>query len=112
MFGQPIPTLNNKGKTEIHTSEGVLISVILLTVMFLFGAMKLEHLVTRHNPQVSSTTYKNFFDSMQKWTLEEKDFMFAFAIEGYYSKEDKTDPNYVKMFAQTETFENGQRVNE
>ena len=50
MFGAPLPTFNDKGKTEVHTTEGFIVSVVLLTVLMMFGAMKMEHLVKRHNP--------------------------------------------------------------
>ena len=49
-FGDPIPSFNLRGETEVKTSIGACLSIIVSICTLAFSLIKLEHLVTRKNP--------------------------------------------------------------
>ena len=45
MFGAPMPTLNVKGKTDVKTMIGGLMSVLILGLTFAFALLKFQHMM-------------------------------------------------------------------
>ena len=53
-FGQPLPNFNIKGSDKVNTIAGGFFSLILFGVVFMYSILKFSHLMTKHNPAVSS----------------------------------------------------------
>ena len=55
LFGVDTPQFNVHGAQKQTTACGVCISTLVVTVMLLFGCVKLLKLVNRHNPNIVVT---------------------------------------------------------
>ena len=73
-----------------------MLSFGLLLVMMIYGATKMVHLLSRTNPNVSSYTEQNYFDSSEVIDIKRKKIRFAFGIEGFLDKQLKNDSRFVK----------------
>ena len=49
-FGEPLPVFNVKGRDTIQTRCGGLLTLAIILVVVLYGAVKLEHLLSKYNP--------------------------------------------------------------
>ena len=54
LFAAQIPTFNVAGKSWTRTLPGAISSISIVAMTFIFGLMKLEHMVLRRNPQIST----------------------------------------------------------
>ena len=100
MFARPIPAFNISGETEVRTHFGGCISIAIIYVTFIFATLKLQHLLSRHNPSVNVFVDQDALSSDDIWDgANEDDFMVAFAVVDYISGEAKTDKSFVKWFA-------------
>ena len=50
IFGAPLPTFNLAGQTIVKTATGGVISFIVFVVFFVYGTLKLTHLINKYNP--------------------------------------------------------------
>ena len=95
-FGQDLPTFNIRGSEKVTTILGGCFSLILFMVVFMYGALKFSHLMTKHNPQIGSYFKENEMSGVSL-NLNDKNYRIAFTIESYMSpKVQKNDPRYVK----------------
>lgn len=85
-----------RGKVTISTYTGALLSFAIFFVMLIYGALKMIILISRANPNVSTYTEVNFFNSDDILNLRDSGLRVAFGIEGYLDNELKDDPRYVK----------------
>ena len=53
LFGRPIPAFNIKGKDEVKTAIGGILSALIMTVSFGYTIMKIYDLVLHNNPIIS-----------------------------------------------------------
>ncbi len=53
IFGTPAYALNVSGRIQVHSLPGVACSFLSVVIVALFGFLKLSHVLTRHNPQIS-----------------------------------------------------------
>ena len=102
MFYAAVPTLNLSGKTRVTTLLGGCASIFLMTLLFLFALLKLEHLVTRKNPTI--TVFEEPLsmingDGVESFDMRSDNFMMAFAAEDDITKEPKSDPRFVQWVA-------------
>ena len=79
MFGAPIPNFNLRGRAEVKTSCGACISIVIFMLTFLFGVLKLQHLLTRKNPLITQNTIP--LEAGERFDTGSDDFMMAFAVE-------------------------------
>ena len=55
LFGAPAaPRFNVQGKENVNTCVGGVLSFMLLTITILFGTVKLDELLEKRNPTISS----------------------------------------------------------
>ena len=45
MFGEPLPTFNIKGESDVRTHCGGCISITIIYIVFYFAAVKMQHLL-------------------------------------------------------------------
>ena len=93
MFGAPLPNFNSQGRATVKTSCGTCVSLLILTVTFMFAILKLEHLVEKKNPSI--TTNSTPLAAGERFNTGDEDFMMAFAAVGQYDRQSKSDPRYV-----------------
>ena len=60
---------NIKGKSHVYTKTGGVISLCVLMTCMSYGAVKLSHVIDKHNPFISEITEKNFYDAEVKLDL-------------------------------------------
>ena len=96
IFGAPLPTFNLAGQTIVKTATGGIISFIVFVVFFIYGTLKLTHLINKYNPQISEIKETNFYDMYTRLDLDAINFNVAFAVEGYIDGQLKNDHRYVK----------------
>ena len=53
-FGESLPTFNVDGKEKIHTICGGVATMLISMIVLAFAALKLEHLISRYNPNMST----------------------------------------------------------
>ncbi len=87
----------------MNTITGGIISFAVFTIFFIYGSLKLTHLIDKYNPQISEIEEKSYYDQTDKLSLSDINFKFAVAVEGYIDKELKIDPRYVKFMARIVT---------
>ena len=56
MLGADVPTFNIGGQDRVRTYPGGLVSFGILVATFLFGVLKLQHLLLRKRPEIVSYT--------------------------------------------------------
>ena len=62
----------------------------------MYGALKFSHLMTKHNPNISTYFIENEMSGIAL-NLNEKNYRIAFTVESYLSpKKQKRDPRYIK----------------
>ena len=76
-------------------------SVFIYSILLFYASVKFVHLVTRHNPDISSHTQSFFFDSSKSVDLVASDVRVAFGIEGFLDSETKDDARFVKYVVRT-----------
>ena len=62
IFGQTLPTFNIDGKEKVNTIIGGFFTVIIFTIVLLYGITKFIHLESKNNPNVGSFTKEAAFD--------------------------------------------------
>ena len=98
-FGERLPTFNIKGNEKVNTRIGGIATLIIFAVVVAFGGLKLDHLLARKNPNLSS--YTKDLDVDETLNLSERKFRMAFSIEPYYAPyEIKNDPDFVRWVFQ------------
>lgn len=112
LFGAPAPTFNIRGETKVRTYFGAVLSTMIITVTLLFSLVKLEHLLSKHNPTVNTFEDKNVFGTADVYKpASSEEFMMAFAVT---SEKDawkvKHDPRFVKWLAYQRTVLNGEET--
>ena len=83
IFGVDLPTFNIKGESKIMTFTGGLLSFFVGIVFFIYGSLKLSHLLDKYNPSISEIKEINFYDSSERLVLDDFGFRIAFAVESY-----------------------------
>ena len=71
MFGAPLPTFNLKGEEKVRTHCGGCTSLIIIYVTFLFATLKLQHLLSKHNPTVNTFVQRDALDENEIWSGED-----------------------------------------
>ena len=54
MFAEHVPTFTLRGKETIRTGTGSFCSIIIIVLTFMFGLVKLEHLIEKKNPMITA----------------------------------------------------------
>ena len=112
MFGKNIPSFNISGQERMYTAAGGLFSLMIFSVVFIFGAQKMVNLVSRRNPTVNTYVEPNFFMKENTFApFKEKSFQMAFLVESYLTRQAVTDPRYVKYQATYLEYKNEVKVN-
>mmetsp|Transcript_31687 Transcript_31687/g.41960 ORF Transcript_31687/g.41960 Transcript_31687/m.41960 type:complete len:159 (-) Transcript_31687:1820-2296(-) len=89
-----------RGEDSVRTYSGGCLSLIIMYITFLFAALKLEHLMTRHNPAVNVFVDKDAMDDSDIWEGADSDFAMAFTVIDYITGEPKEDPKFVEWAAE------------
>ena len=98
-FSKPVPTFNIGGLTAVNTWSGTLCTILVGILTFAFGLLKLQHLVERKNPAL--TTGTELLDQGEAYHLGNEDFMMAFTLESYTGKQLELDERYVRFISRT-----------
>ena len=96
LFKSSLPVFNLRGHEAVSSLSGGTMTVWILMVMILYASIKFAHLLSRHNPNISSHKQQYYFDSSQVLDLKQEDLRFAFSVEGFLDGKVKDDPTYVK----------------
>ena len=96
LFGRPLPVFNLKGETKVFTVTGGLVSFAITVIVLCYGALKFQHMIMKHNADVTSVLETDVFDFNEITNLNDVGFRVAFSVRGYRKKELKDDPRYVK----------------
>ena len=83
LFGVDLPTFNIKGESKVATVTGGLLSFFVGVVFFIYGSLKLSHLMDKYNPNISEVKEQNVYTSDTRLNLHDIGFRLAFAVEGY-----------------------------
>ena len=104
-FAAALPSFTFAGRTNVPTLTGALMSIIVLMLTFGFFLVKLQFMLIRKNPFIS--TNKETIDFDEIYDTGSNEFMMAFAMEHYVTKEPMTDSRYtrwiVKLWRQLDT---------
>ena len=101
MFSEPLPAFNIEGHREVRTHCGGCVSLIIMYVLFLFAVLKLQHLLSKHNPSVNTFVERDVFDEEDIWYgAENEEFAMAFSVTHFIDGDVKNDPKFVKWYAE------------
>ena len=53
-FGESLPSFNIKGNKQVNTRVGGVASLLIISLVLAFGALKFEQLLSHKNPNLSS----------------------------------------------------------
>ena len=98
---------NIKGESQVLTKTGGVLSLCVIMTCLSYGAVKLTHVINKHNPFISEITEKNFYGNDYKLDLNAIKFKQAFTIEGFQDREIKDDPRYIKLISRMYGFKDG-----
>ena len=54
LFSKDLPGFTLKGEHKVRTNPGAVLTIILLTIVFLYGLLKFIQLEARDNPNIST----------------------------------------------------------
>ena len=91
LFERPVPSLNLKGKETIRTLTGSILSLVLRSIMVIFGLLKLNHLLSRHNPTINTFLEEDAFEDGANFDTAKNDFNLAFALTQVTGKQKPID---------------------
>ena len=91
IFQIGLPSFNMRGRTRIPTIFGAILSFLIFNLIMVYFALKFQHLINRHNPQIASYEEQNAIDSSFIFNFKENNYRFAFAVEGFIDRETKED---------------------
>ena len=96
MFRQPLPSFNLKGNENVNTVLGALGTLMFGLIIMLYASVKFWHVATVKGATI--TVYDEPYKTNEKTIINLNDFNFrvAFGFYGYYDRELKIDPNYVR----------------
>ena len=77
----------------------------------MYGLQKLIHLFERQNPTINTIVNKNDIANEERFSVVDKNFMMAFAVENYLSAETFEDSSYLKWVAVYTSKINGKTTN-
>lgn len=70
-------------------------------VLFLFAVLKLQHLLSKHNPSVNTFVERDVFDEEDVWYgAENEEYAMAFSVTHFIDGDVKNDPKFVKWYAE------------
>jgi len=104
LFEVPLPAFNLRGQESIRTSAGGIVSLVIMLVTFMFASIKMMHLLSRYNPNVSYFVMQDNFEPDYEFNFADENFMFAFALEEVFTDELKDDTRFVKYFVTYGTY--------
>ena len=93
MFGALPPNFNIRGQKTVKTSCGACVSFLILTIVLLFALLKMQHLIERKSPLI--TTNATPLEAGERFNLGDEDFTMAFAVTNYIDGTPKSDPRYI-----------------
>ena len=97
IFSASVPSFNIDGKTEVRTLTGGVISLSIVMLTILFGLLKLQHMLERKNPLISTNDVPS--ELSDEYDLDAEEFMMAFGLEDVNGKMLLHDPDYIKWVA-------------
>ena len=112
LFAAPLPGFNIAGETTVKSNTGGFVSISILSVTLLFALLKLEDLLTKHNPLISTFVEKDAYDPSDKFDTGYDDFIMAFALLKSKNMEPYNDQRYFKWLAVYSERYNGEMVNQ
>ena len=100
IFGTPVG-FNLDGDLQISSFPGFIMTCIVMTILFSYGAARFQTLIYRSNPTITRSDLLDYFDSTEIVKFSDINFKIAFAVEQYDdSRAGKDDPNYVRWVVQ------------
>ena len=96
-FKIDLPTFQLNGKQQVASIYGGILTILMLGLMLWYAGLKLEMLITRANPTVSTFKEEFVLTSEDRLNLKDAGMYFAWTWEGYNDKKLKDDPRYVKQ---------------
>ena len=97
LFAAPLPQFNVRGEQDVKTHIGGFVSLLMMTVTFIFAMMKLQNLFDFKNPAIA--IFKQEIEAGQENSFEiTDDFQMAFGLDTYENGI-KNDERYVKWVA-------------
>ena len=98
IFGNSVSSFNIGGQTVVKTVTGAFVTLTMYTLMFAFTTLKLEHLIERKNPIISTNLIP--LEEGTTYSTDSDEFMMAFTAENYDTGKAISDPRFVRwLFA-------------
>ena len=77
------------------TSLGAISTILIMTVSLMFGLVKLEHLILKRNPDLTTNT--EGLEDGEVYDSSSDEFMMAFALTSFWSNNKSVyDPRYFR----------------
>ena len=101
LFAQEIPSLHIEGHKRLGSCIGYFLTVLLTTLVFVYGGSRSRFLITGERPNISSFTLQDARDAKQMINLNDHNFKVAFSVEAIKGHDisPANDPNYVEWVA-------------
>ena len=82
-FEKELPKFRLKGKEKVASIQGGVLSIVMISMMLWYAAIKFNMLMLRDNPNVSTFTEESVLTSLDKLNLKESGMLLAWTWEGY-----------------------------
>ena len=101
LFGKDVASFNIKGQKKINTIVGGVVSLVFMTLIFMYGIAKFAHMSNKHNPNFSEYVMSEFYSAEDYELHLHNETNVRIAIGAFDSEamEAKNDPQYVRWIA-------------
>jgi len=106
-FAASVKSFNFEGRQKVHTSVGVILTIIVKVILYAYAAKMFKKLVEKSNPNVMTEVENHRFSdehntldmaqvsSADPFNEDRRPFKFAFAMRGYADKKFKNRTDMV-----------------
>ena len=95
VLSTPVPTFNIKGKGEVRSYLGSIVSILIISTTFLFSVYKLGDLLSKKNPSVIEIEDTYAIPSDEKFYIDEHEqIQIAVGLKNFRTGF-KNDPRYI-----------------
>ena len=102
-----MPSLNLRGKQEISTIAGGLVSIVVASIVLAFALIKLDVLLNKYNPNVLTNIVHQSSGTNNKYDTANQNFQLAFGLLGQRDGVARDDEFYLKWFARVREVQDG-----
>ena len=98
-FAKTFPSFNDRGKNAVSSYAGNIATLVVVTILFLYGSAKFNRLINRLNPNIVMIERTDAYTPDDSFLLNEIDRKLAIGIVSEIDNSNLIDARYNKLVA-------------